>query len=272
MSQRQDLGERAHALTETDAFETVARVGYGVRGLVNVLLGVIVVRVALGARADEAEQSSALEQVAGAPFGRVALVVGVVGLLALGLERLTESVWGTRDLHGWRRGLRGARTAAKGAVYLALSVVTASVAVRGRGSGSQQTVDLTAVALHQPGGRLLVGAVGLGVLGVAGYLVDKGVRRRFLTDLAGGTTGDLGRVTVVVATVGYVAKGVAYGIVGVLVVVAAVQADPTEARGTAGAVAVLDRAPGGAVLLAVVGVGFVAYGLYCGVRARHARM
>lgn len=269
------LGEQAHAVTETSAFETVARVGYAVRGVVNVLLGVLVVRVALGASASEAEQTEALEQVASAPFGRVVLALGALALAALGVERLTESVWGTRALRGRARLLRGLRTGAKGVVYLGLAGLALSVAVDDLDDADTDeggTSDAAAAVLGSWPGRALVVLVGLVVLGVGVYLVAKGVRRRFLGDLAGGTTGDLGRVVVVIGTVGYVAKGVAYGIVGCLAVAAGLHADPAEAGGTAAAVALLDSAPGGAGLLVVVGGGFIAYGLYCGVRARHAVM
>ena len=77
---------------------------------------------------------------------------------------------------------------------------------------------------------------------------------------------------IVVGTAGYVATGIAIGIVGSLFVVAAVTADPSEAAGLDGALKSLTGLPFGVALLAVVAVGLILFGLYCFARARLARL
>jgi hypothetical protein len=69
-----------------------------------------------------------------------------------------------------------------------------------------------------------------------------------------------------------VAKGIALFVVGVLFVVAAVTADPEKASGLDGALKSLIDLPFGKVILVAVGVGLIAYGLFCGARARWARL
>ncbi len=71
---------------------------------------------------------------------------------------------------------------------------------------------------------------------------------------------------------GYLAKGVALAVVGLLFVLAAARADPSQASGLDGALKTLGQQPGGPVILVAVGLGFVAYGLYSFARARYARM
>ena len=72
--------------------------------------------------------------------------------------------------------------------------------------------------------------------------------------------------------VGYVAKGVAYAIVGVLVVVAAVQYDPAKSRGLDGALKTLAGQSYGAWLLGLVAIGIAAFGIYCFFQARYRKV
>lgn len=131
---------------------------------------------------------------------------------------------------------------------------------------------MTATLMEKPGGVLLVGAVGVGIVAGGVYHVVKGWRKKFLEDLQGGTSGHLGRAVVTLGRVGYIAKGAALGVLGVLFVVAAVQHDPQQAGGLDSAFATLAAQPFGVALLVAVGLGFAAYGLYSFARARYARM
>lgn len=161
------------------------------------------------------------------------------------------------------------KTGGKGVLYLAVAVTTSTFARGGESSSAEQTADVTAALLQSVLGRVLLAVLGLGVLGAGIYHVVKGVRKRFLDDLV---VGGGARVVVRVGQVGYVAKGLALGIVGLAFVVADVTSDPSGATGLDGALTALGEPPGGPVLLAAVGLGFVAYGLYSFARARYARM
>lgn len=246
--------------------EVLARAGYVVTGALHLLIGWLALQLAFGGGGERADQSGALSQVAAQPFGRVLLWVGVVGFLALGLWNLAEAGWHARGAADTGKAV------AKGAVYLVLAWTTLGFARGGGSSSSQQSADVTARLLSAPAGALLVGALGVVVVGVGVYHVVKGARKKFLRDLEGGTVGTVGRAVVRLGTVGYVAKGVALGIVGALFVVAAARRDPSQASGIDGALRVLRDQPLGVVLLCLVALGLVAYGLYSFARARYARM
>src|SRR5690606_17685205 len=112
------------------------------------------------------------------------------------------------------------KAAGKAVVYGVLGFTAMNVA-RGAGSGTDEA-GMTATLMAQPFGRFLVAAIGLGVLGVAGYHVYKGWKRKFLEDLQEHP----GRWIVNAGRIGYVLKGVALAVIGVLLVVAAATADP----------------------------------------------
>lgn len=245
--------------------EWLARAGYAASGLIHVVIGWIAAQVALGGGGD-ADQSGALGSLRSAPGGAVLLWVCVVGFVALALWQLVDAVAGADELTD------RVKDGAKAVVYAVLGVTAFSFA-RGSGSdGEQRTDDLTAMVMGMPFGRVLVAAVGVGVLAVGGYHVSKGVSEKFLEDLRTTGGGTSGRAVTWAGRIGYAAKGVALAVVGLLFVVAAWQADPEEAGGMDAALKALSDQPLGTALLLVVAVGLVLYGVYSFARARYARM
>lgn len=251
----------------TPVVRTLARAGFAVNGLLNVLIGLLALGVVGGG--EDAGPGGALAGVAAAPGGLVLIVVIVVGLAALGVWQFASAAL-ERDPDRRRRWMSRAKLIGKGVAYLVLAAIGVRVALEGSGGGGAEE-DLTARALATPGGVVLIVLIGLGTIAVGGYLVVKGVTQRFLDDLDA-PSGTLGTATIVLGTVGYVARGIAFGVIGVLFVVAAVSSDSARAGGLDDALATLRTLPFGPMLLVVVALGFVAFGVYSGVRARYARL
>lgn len=256
-----DVRQAARSAGDHPALENAARLGYAVSGLLHLLIAWLGLQLAFGAGTGSADQSGALKTLAGNGFGLALLWVAVVGFFGLGLWQLTELV------------LRGelsdrVKAASKAVLYVALAVTSLTWARGGGTSSRSQSVDFTATLMKQPLGRVLVAVVGVVVVGVGVYHVVKGWRRTFLADLVDHP----GRVAEVAGRVGYIAKGVALGVVGVLFALAGLHNSAREATGLDGALKTLLKAPSGAVLVALVSVGFAAYGVYSFARARHAKV
>jgi len=256
------------------SWEVAARCGYAVSGVLHALIGLLALRLAFGDASKEADQSGALQTVAQTPFGAVVLWFAVVAFVALGAWQAAVALRrrpGGASSGGSSKGDR-AKAAGKAVVYLALAATSYAFATGGGKSSDQQTTDATAKLMEATGGRLLVGAIGVAIVVVGVYHVVKGLRQRFLRDLRslpGGTTGTAVRWT---GMVGYVAKGVALGVVGVLFVVAAQHANPQEAGGIDTALRKLGEQPAGDLLLVLVALGLIAFGVYSFVRARFGRV
>lgn len=252
------------------ALQGLARVGYAVNGLLHLLIGVLAISIAIGSGSGDADQAGALAQLAESPGGSVLLWVIVVGLAALGLWLLLQSILLPST---GKKGQLGKRLVgiAKALVYVALAGTALVFARGGSTDSSDTTTDFSAALLKAPGGVFLLIAVGLLVVGIGAYFVHKGVTKKFLEDLRL-PSGTAGRVARVLGIAGYVAKGIALVVVGMLFVVAAMQADPDEATGLDGALKALAELPFGIAVLVAVGAGLVAYGLYCFLRAWRARL
>ncbi|MDP3208658.1 MAG: DUF1206 domain-containing protein [Rhodoglobus sp.] len=250
-------------------FQVLARAGFAVNGLVHTIIGLVAIGVAAGT-GGQADHSGALAQVAASPGGTLILWVGTIGLAALGLWLLFGAFLALGS-HSKRRVARFLVEAGKGAAYLLLAG-TALTFARGGSSNSESDVAVLSVKLiAAPGGVLVLWVLALLVCGVGVYFVAKGTRRRFIEDitLPGAKRG---RAIIAVGVFGYVAKGVALGLSGLLLAAAAFRLDPSQAAGLDGSLKVLAALPAGQLFLVVIGLGFMAYGAYCFVRARIAQL
>ncbi|WP_029287971.1 DUF1206 domain-containing protein [Cellulomonas sp. HZM] len=257
--------------TAQRGWQLAARSGYVTSGVLHVLIGVLAVRVALGSGGGHADQSGALATIARTPFGAIVLWASFVAFVALGTWQAAVALRKQPTSQGSGTGDR-VQAAFRAVLYLALAVTSLSFALGSGRSSSKQTSDATQSLMSAPGGRILVGVVGVAVaVGGVVYAV-KGLRRTFLEDLHGLPPGPAGAWSRRLGVVGYVAKGIALAIVGVLFVVAAAKHDPDKATGLDGALRTLRDAPAGTWLLVAAGAGFVAYGLYSFVRARYGRL
>jgi hypothetical protein len=253
----------------SDVLDHGVRAGLVTYGIVHLVLAWTALQLAFGDASGQASQSGALQQLATNTMGGATLYVAAAGFAALVVWQGAEAVLGHLSEDGGKRAFKRLASGVKAVVYATLAVSAVKIA-SGDGGRSTGSDTVTAQIMSAPGGQLLVGAVGLAVIGAGGYLVFKGVTKRFTERMdVKGTTGDRRAPVVVLGTVGYVAKGVVLALVGGLFVVAAVQHEPKESGGLDQALHTLLEQPFGRPLLITVAVGLGCYGLFCFFWARH---
>lgn len=251
---------------EHPAVKMMARGGFIVMGVLHILIGWIAFRIATGSGGEEASNSGALGTIADAPGGQILLWVAVAALAALTLWRLTQLFVGEE-----------LKDKAKGGVlfvvFSSLAFTTATFARGGSTSDGDTATDVTATVLEQPWGAALVIIAGLVVLGVGLYSIYNGTTKGFKEDLEAGTgSGNVGTAIVGAGMAGYIARGIAFAILGILIVVAGWKSDPEQAAGLDAALRALGEQPFGSVLLIIIGIGLALYGLYSIARARYIEM
>ncbi len=120
---------------------------------------------------------------------------------------------------------------------------------------------LTQAQLTTDGGRIVLIAVGGTVIGVGVAAIFRGLSRHFREEIDTERSRPRVRRWVdVLGVAGCVTKGVAYGVMGALLVTAIVT--NRAAGGLGGALKYLATLPLGSVLLGTVAAGLAAYGLY----------
>lgn len=256
----------------------LARLGYAAKGVVYLVIGGIAVQAALGNGGGPEDSGGALRAILDRPFGRAMLAAVAVGIAGHVLWRLVQALL---DPEKEAKGLKGALRRGGYLISAALYTGVALEAVRlltgaggvGNGSGDQEARHWTALAMGQPVGRWLVAAAGAGVIAFAVYEIYRGLRSDLGKRMNLSRLGSAGARTVVrFGRLGLVARGLVFVTMGWFLVQAALQYDPSEATGLAGALDSLRDRPYGRALLGAVATGLMAYGLWQLVNARFRRI
>lgn len=266
--QAQRHGHRAAAeVQQSKPYQALVTVGLVCYGIVHVLIGWVALQLAWGG-GGEASQQGAVKELASKPFGGVLLVVVTIGLTALVIWQLIEAVVGHTHVQTPKRYAKRIGSAGKAVVYAALALAAGRAAAGGGVSSSGQKEDtVSGQLMAMPFGQFLVGLLALGVIAVGGYTAYRGIRRKFTEDLDGSVS-DKAQL---LGVVGYLSKGFALVVVGVLFLWAAIRHDPNQAGGLDAALRTLLQAPFGQFLLTLVALGLIAFGIYCFFWSRNAR-
>lgn len=261
--------DAARAAKDSDGFRRVARIGFIVVGVIHIIIGCLAISLALGGGGD-ADQDGAMQQVHSNPVGGLLLAVIAVGLVALAIWQIASAFLAadSADTKKWGKRVKFFGISLS---YLVIAGMAVIFAFGGRVHSENASQTVSAVLLAAPAGVVLLVVLGLAVGGVGIGFIASGITRGFekLLDLPSGTTRG-GIVTF--GVIGYIGKGIAVTVTGVLFVVAAVTDDPDKSAGLDGALQSLLTLPYGPIVLCAVGAGLAVYGLFCIARSRYARM
>ncbi|WJM14841.1 DUF1206 domain-containing protein [Microbacterium arborescens] len=260
--------DAASAVERHPAARVLARGGYVANGFVHLLIGSLIVAVAFGGERD-ADQTGAFRAVAELPLGFIALWAAATLLAALGVWHLAEGMLASRRRRGasvW--GLRVSEWG-QAIVFLFFGGLSAAVALGARPQADETARDASRGILALPGGVFAIVLVGVGVAIAGVVFVVMGVRRSFRSKMTI-PDGALGRVAEGLGVAGFVAKGVALGSLGGVLIVAAVRSRADEAGSLDAAIRALLDLSFGREIVVVVGAGLIAYGVFTVFRARYA--
>lgn len=247
--------------------EVLTRIGFIGFGVTHLLVAWIAVQIALGVASADGDQDGAFRVLSAQPLGQFLLIVVAIGLVAMAVWQVLEAAVGQAP--ALERVASGFRALFYG--YLAYAAYKVITHASETGAGKKE--ETAATVLSGTGGRWIVGLAGLVVLGVGVGLAVYGVIKRFEKHLRTGSMSAGTRKAVrALGIAGYVAKGVAYSIAGVLLISAAVTYDASKSRGLDAALHALARQPWGDTLLIVVAVGIAAFGVFGFVQARYRKV
>ncbi|WP_091326966.1 DUF1206 domain-containing protein [Arthrobacter sp. cf158] len=263
MRKAADVAEDA---ANSRSFEIVARAGYAVSGLLHVLIGAIALQLAFG-RVGEADVSGAVASLASQPAGPFLLWACFAACAALAVWQLSNALLGYKRDSDNKLGKR--LSAVGQAIVFAALATTITSFIVGKGQNSREsTTDVTVTLMKAPFGVFLLVAIGAGIAITGIVFAVRGFRQTFKKDISLSSARTVRKFQLGVGVVGYIAKGIALFLVGLLVVIAAVRAQPEQSTGLDGSLKALKEQPYGPYLLAAVAVGLIAYGLFLMVKAK----
>jgi Domain of Unknown Function (DUF1206) len=245
--------------------EIMTRLGYGVRGFVYVMMGLLSLGVALGIGGALASPQAAIAAIGKQPAGLILLwvvLVGIISYAAWGLVRaVMDPLDNGRDLKGLLARF-GFLNSAFGYAILALSTFGYITGASQKTAGSQNH-SFTASIMALPGGRWALGILGAAVLAGGLYQIYLGFSKDFNEQFKSYVlTSKEVKLTTSVGRFGTSARGIVFALVGALIVLAAFRANPSQPVGMDTALATLIHQPFGMWVLGIVAVGLISFGLY----------
>ena len=262
---------RRHAKQKSPWIGRLGRLGMAAAGFLYCVIGFLALQLALGAGGKATDRTGALQELSGEWWGTALLIVVAVGFAGYALWRFAVAALGEKLESGDESlgVLKRLWYVARGIFYAFLCFTTVELLVRSRSSSGSEK-EQTAAILDWPLGRWLVGAVGAGLIAWGAGKTYRGITTKFKDDLRTEQMSARAlRWVTRIGVVGYLACAVVYALVGVFLIRAAVQYDPSEAVGVDGALQKLAEQPLGPFLLGVVAAGLFAYGLFYFVRAAY---
>jgi Domain of Unknown Function (DUF1206) len=187
---------------------------------------------------------------------------------------VAEALYGTPGTSGSKTSKRLAALA-RAVIYgvIAYGILKYALGEGSPQSSDTQSVDLTATLLKHPGGQALVVVIGLAFVGGGLYLAYRSWRKEFRRDLElrqmrVGTR----RVVEWLGEFGGIARGIVFLTAGIFLVVAAVDAQPQQAKGVDSSLRALAATPLGPWLLVLVAIGLIMFGLFSCCEAKWIRL
>jgi Domain of Unknown Function (DUF1206) len=271
---QRDAGAVKHAAANPQ-LELLERLGYVVRGALYAVMGFLALRIALAQTGGQAtDLSGSLVFLTGNPFGKLVLIVTIVGLTAYSLWGFTRAIYDPlhrgRDASGYaaRLGFVTSALSYAAIVFFALQLLAGS----GGAPGDSTQKTIASVLTHPAGGWLTI-LIGVVALGIALGQFFEAFRATFKGDLKGAEmTQSERKYAIGFGRFGMFARGVTFLVIGWFLVQAGIHNDAGQAQGFGGAFLFLLAQPFGRLLLGVVALGFVALGLHSFACARWIRL
>ena len=257
-------------VVQSSGFEWLARAGFVARGLIYGIIGILAVKLAVGVGGTKADQQGAMTAIARQPFGKVLLILVAIGLAGYALWRLFRALLG-HGPEGSDSTFDRVAALASGLVYAGLCALAITILLGSGGNGNEN--KKAAGVFGWPAGTWLVGIAGAVLIGVGLYQGYRGISKEFLEDSKTEQMSVAVRKWIEwIGTFGHLARMVVFGLVGVFLIKAAIDFNPSKAVGLDGALAKVAHSSYGPFLLGIVAAGLIAFGLYSLTDARYRRI
>lgn len=252
-------------------FETLARLGYGARGVVYLLLGGLALASAIWGGSDAEGSSDALSSLLGLPFGRILLGLVAIGLVGHILWRLAQGLLNADNVDDDAKGyVTRIGSLVSGAANVFLALTAARMALGGgQGSGNGEE-SASAWLLQMPFGNVLLGLAALAVIGAGVVQVWRGLARKYRKRIALPAAHKAWLDPV--CRFGLAARGGLLAIIGGFVLYAAVTVSAEQAGGIAEALDYVHALPFGPFLYGLAALGLIAFGAYSVIEGLYRRM
>lgn len=254
-----------------------SRFGFYAKGFLFIIIGILALMVALGEKGGElADPAGALETVAEIPYGRILLIVFIVGAVAHGFWNVLRGAADVDNAGGNWQGI-GKRVIAVGVgiFYFGLALTALDILVIDREaerSGALQRMMAT-ILLSLPLGAVLMALIGLGTIGAGVSEFYSGLTGKYQENFKMRALGeDRTRVVTLLGVLSFSARALILVMMGCFFIAAAFYYNPNEAAGLDRALAIIAQQSYGRILLFATSAGLLCHGVLSLYEARFRRV
>jgi hypothetical protein len=255
----------------------LARLGFYTKGFLFIVIGVLAILVAFGVKKEQlADPTGALARIAREPYGKVALIIFIVGAIGHGAWNILRGVADVDNAGGKIQGIfKRSLAVGVGFFYLFLAwtgwSIVAAVNTAVQHGAIQKT--FTSILLALPLGAFLVIIIGLGVIGAGIHECYSGITGKYQENyLFRKSEGESRKFISVLGFLSFLARALIFALMGYFFIAAAIDYNPDEVVGIDGALLALSQTYYGKTILFVTASGLVCHGILSLYEARYRRI
>ncbi len=248
-----------------------ARIGYGAKGVIYGSSGLLALLEAtdLVPEGKVVGSTGALRTIASQPFGRTVAVIIAISLMGYVIWRFIQAVLDPEH-SGCDASdiLRRISYVCSGLVYASIAYSVIEILDGAADKEGRTAQDWAFLVMSTPWGRWLIAAGGLGFFGVGCYYFYRAIKAEFRKRFKLHEMSDAAKTIATIAgRTGIAARGVVYVVIGVSAEQAAWEFDADMIKTSEEALETFNDNPTDEWILAILGIGFIAYAIHMGFQA-----
>lgn len=274
------IEEAVKAAEETvrhPVIKKLARFGFYAKGALFIVIGILALMVALGQKGGElADPAGALETIAEVPYGRILLILFIIGSTAHGGWNVLRGVADVDNAgKNWQGIVRRVIAVGVGIFYFSLALTAFDILVAERDVDRNGAIQrmLATILLMLPLGAVLMALIGLGVIGAGISEFYSGVTGKYQENFKIRMLGEhQQRIITMLGVVSFSARALILVMMGCFFIAAAFYYNPNEAAGVDRAMAIIAQQSYGKILLFGTSAGLICHGVLSLYEARFRRV
>ena len=255
----------------------LARFGFLIKGGLFIVIGVLAILATLGVKPGKlAGPGGALAAIAQASYGRILLIIFIIGAVGHGVWNILRGVADVDEAGGGVMGVikRGIAVGV-GIFYLGLAWTSWEIVYTAHVQNIDSAIPrtLTSIMLALPFGVILVLITGLSVIGAGIHECYSGVTGKFRESFKLYKAGENElKIITILGLLSFTARALIFGLMGYFFITAAIYYNPNEAVGLDGALWALALKGYGKILLLFAAVGLLCHGILALYEAKYRRI
>ncbi len=269
--------EKAEEVVRHPYVKKLARFGFYTKGVLYIVIGGLAILLVAGLRGGKlADPAGALAVIAQKPYGKILLIIFIVGAIGHGLWNILRGAADVDDAGtNWFGIIKRIIHIGIGIFYvgLALSAWSTLLSENISDANGQLPKTITTVLFALPLGAVLVFIIGLSVIGAGFHECYAGISGKFQEHYRSWEIKGWHQTLItILGALSFTARAVIFLLMGWFFISAAVDYDPNEAAGLDGALLALAQTSYGGIFLFATSVGLVAHGILAFYEAQYRRI